>query len=190
MTLDDRPSDAQLARMKAEREAKGTSSIIVRAPSIVPGPNSLAHIATRPDPASRKTERKRSEQREHSAQSELFEWAWSADALARYPELESMYAVPNAGQRSKRAGYEMKREGLVKGHPDVCLPTPRRNPVPGPIRVFGSCMLEMKDLKGTLRHSQIKRIELLKRVGNFVDVALSCTAGQALLLYYLSLDRP
>src|SRR3954470_19122552 len=66
VSLDPHPSDAEILRRKAEKEARTAK------PAIVPGPNSLVHLATRTDSATPSKARKRAEQREHSEQALLF----------------------------------------------------------------------------------------------------------------------
>lgn len=42
-----------------------------------------------------------------------------------YPELDLIFHIVNEGKRSVRAGAELKRMGMKKGVPDICLPVPR-----------------------------------------------------------------
>lgn len=58
---------------------------------------------------------------EHQEQAALFRWA----EMSNIPELELMYAIPNGGQRNKVVAAKLKREGVKKGVPDVCLPVAR-----------------------------------------------------------------
>jgi hypothetical protein len=61
---------------------------------------------------------------EHQEQAALFGWA--TIMMQRHcPELELLFAVPNAGKRSRTAGHRLKREGLKPGVPDVWLPVAR-----------------------------------------------------------------
>lgn len=57
---------------------------------------------------------------ESEEQQLIFEWA----TIARlgYPELEMLFHVPNEGKRSPKTGARLKREGLKRGVPDLCLP--------------------------------------------------------------------
>ena len=61
---------------------------------------------------------------EHDAQAALIQWARYSEV--RYPELRLLFAVPNGGPRSRRAGAMLKAEGLRAGVPDLCLPVARR----------------------------------------------------------------
>lgn len=42
-----------------------------------------------------------------------------------YPELDLIFHIVNEGKRSKRTGAELKRMGMKKGIPDICLPVPK-----------------------------------------------------------------
>lgn len=67
--------------------------------------------------------KRRPVQREHFEQVELF--AWSRREVRRVPELNLLFAIPNAGKRTKSAGGKLKAEGMRAGVPDLCLPVPR-----------------------------------------------------------------
>ena len=94
---------------------------------------------------------------ESEEQRALFQWA--ALAAAKWPELRSMYHVPNEGLRSGRAGARLKLEGMRAGVPDVCLPVPRGG--------YGALYIELKRTKGgSLSENQRTWIESLKMLGN------------------------
>ena len=60
---------------------------------------------------------------EHQEQSALFEWR---ELMAvQIPELNLLFAVPNAGKRNPAEAQWMKSEGLRAVVPDVWLPVPR-----------------------------------------------------------------
>lgn len=40
-------------------------------------------------------------------------------------EYELIFHIPNEGKRTKKNGARLKREGLKKGIPDLCMPVPR-----------------------------------------------------------------
>lgn len=61
--------------------------------------------------------------REAEEQEALFEWAEYQSAA--YPELKLLYHVPNEGKRSVAYGAALKRQGVKKGVPDLCLPVAR-----------------------------------------------------------------
>lgn len=42
-----------------------------------------------------------------------------------HPELDLIFHIVNEGKRSVRTGAELKRMGMKKGVPDICLPVPK-----------------------------------------------------------------
>ena len=57
---------------------------------------------------------------ELAEQQTVLEWAqWQR---GKYPELDLLYHIPNEGKRSAANGAVLKRAGLKKGVPDLCLP--------------------------------------------------------------------
>jgi hypothetical protein len=71
-----------------------------------------------------RTHRKRPRQLEHCEQVELFKWR--ERNLDRLPDLEMMYAIPNAGAGGQRGqAGKMKAEGVMAGVPDINLDVPR-----------------------------------------------------------------
>jgi hypothetical protein len=75
---------------------------------------------------------------EHREQTMLFDWA--AWAVGQYPELELMYASPNGGHRIPAVAVKLKREGVKRGVPDICLPVARRG--------YHGLYIELKRLRG------------------------------------------
>lgn len=51
--------------------------------------------------------------------------AWCEYQKNIYPELDLIFHIVNEGKRSKRTGAELKRMGMKKGVPDICLPVPK-----------------------------------------------------------------
>lgn len=119
-------------------------------------------------------DRKKPASNEHEAQADLFEWAFYKKH--EYPELEALYAIPNAGKRNRKydpvrkkwysiEGARLKQEGMKKGMPDVCLPV-RRGP-------YGALYIEMKDAGKKPDKDQVACHELLTRLENRVVVCYS-----------------
>jgi hypothetical protein len=119
---------------------------------------------------------------ESDEQQALIQWAASQENI--YPELKLLYAVPNQGGSGKQAiirGQRMKREGMRKGIPDLCLPISRGN--------FLTLYIEMKHGKGRLSPEQTQWISLLSSVGHNCQVCRSFEEAMNTLINYLNLDK-
>lgn len=97
------------------------------------------------------------------------------------PELSAIYSIPNEGKRSGYEGAKMKRMGLRKGIPDLCLP------VRSSCGSYGSLYLEMKTPSGKVREEQKRMIKLLRWCGNRVEVARSADFAMDLILEHLGI---
>jgi len=120
---------------------------------------------------------------EHDEQVAVIQWAESQIHI--YPELQLLYAIPNQGGAGRSAilrGQKMRREGMRKGLPDLCLPISRGN--------FLTLYIEMKDTagKGRLSPDQTRWISLLSSVGHNVQVCHGFEEAMNTLLNYLNLD--
>ena len=125
---------------------------------------------------------------EHDHQKALFNRC--KQELARYPELEWLYAIPNqgtGGSQSIRRGKIMKAEGLKKGVPDVCLPVPRliKSAFGDDFILYGSLRIEMKIKGNSPTPEQKKWIAGLRRMQNKVEICYDYREAWAHLLIYL-----
>ena len=199
MSLDPHPSDAELLRRKAEREARGESQTIVirKTPNVgksgepltvigyrgtvALGPNSPLHGAPR---------RKRSQMNdeEHQEQRAFMAWCREPAQLAAHPELWLFYAIPNftiaigPEHVRKAIGQRANDEGRRKGMLDTHLPVARGT--------WHSLYVEFKAQGGTPSKDQREWIDRLRAAGNRVEVLFTADAAKAIALQYLSLRRP
>jgi hypothetical protein len=107
---------------------------------------------------------------------------WAADNEKLYPELCTLYAIPNAGKRSSYSGARLRESGLRAGVPDLCLPVPRGG--------FGSLYIELK--KGdTSRVSLSQKIWVnrLRAHGSYAVVCRSYQDAIKTLELYLNWKR-
>lgn len=112
---------------------------------------------------------------EHTQQALLIQWA---DLVVnQYPELKLLFAIPNGGARSARAGAMLKREGVKAGVPDLCLPVARR--------IWHALYLELKAGDGRLSDKQKQWVEDLHNQGNCVAVAYSFDEAKGIIIDYL-----
>ena len=105
----------------------------------------------------------------------LFEWAQLNKG--RFPEIETMYHIPNEGKRSQRLGAELKSMGLRKGFPDVCLPVPRRE--------SGALYIELKAKNGKVSEDQKLWLKRLNNAGNCSVVCYGWEAAAKVIEDYL-----
>lgn len=116
---------------------------------------------------------------EHLHQVALFNWAGLMIKIGKHPDLACMYAVPNAGKRTRRQGARMKAEGLKAGVPDVALPVPRGG--------FHGMYIEMKIGKNTLEPNQREWFQWLAGQGFYCVVCWGWEQAQKEIERYLAL---
>ena len=98
----------------------------------------------------------------------------------RIPSLILLYAVPNGGMAGgKLMGARRKREGQLRGMPDLCWPVARGR--------YHALYLEAKRPKGKARAEQLQLHALLEAEGNCVMVFDSVQRGLDIVLDYDSL---
>ncbi|MBI9113286.1 VRR-NUC domain-containing protein [Maridesulfovibrio ferrireducens] len=115
---------------------------------------------------------------EHDEQVLLFQWAKLHER--KWPELECLYAVPNAGKRSIRAAAYMKAEGLKSGVPDVFLPVSSGG--------YIGLVIEMKVGSNKPTENQNKWMERLQSQGHHVVVCYSFEDAKVVIEWYLRLE--
>lgn len=109
-------------------------------------------------------------------QERLFQWAEGMSVV--HPELISMYHIPNEGKRKRSTGARLKRMGLRKGVPDICLPVARCG--------CHALYIEMKRLKdGRPTQDQLDWIELLTKQGNMAVICKGWEVAAELIESYL-----
>ena len=134
---------------------------------------------------------------EHHEQKAVFDWAFGnltkfytgvkgkykwdrpyIGACIKYPELLTMYPVPNAAKRGPAVAMYMKSEGLRSGVPDICLPIKKGN--------WNSLYVEMKTSKGRLSKEQEWWHKKLMEHNNLVLVERSANEAIKKIEAYLN----
>lgn len=146
-------------------------------PMIEPGPDNLLDLARRQIRADV----------EHEQQVALFLWADQASTIARYPEIEGLYAVPNFSIRlngklahiAKRQNERLRKEGKRPGMWDVCLPAGHGG--------WLSLRIEMKTERGALSAEQKIWERRLSMLGNKCEVHRSWESARDAIVAYLAL---
>lgn len=59
---------------------------------------------------------------EHVEQRALIKWVRTHERIE--PRLKLLFAIPNGERREPRVAARLRREGVVPGVPDLCLPIP------------------------------------------------------------------
>lgn len=95
---------------------------------------------------------KRSEETE---QMTLIDWCNINTCI--YQELKLIYHIPNGGKRGKSEAARLKRAGVKRGVPDLCLPVPRSR--------FHGLYIEMKYGNGRTSKEQKEWIKELSGQG-------------------------
>jgi len=124
---------------------------------------------------------------EHAEQSLLFEWAVIIQDT--YPELKYLHAIPSGaklpyhhdsnGKRVSIQGARLKREGLKRGIPDICLPVPRGN--------WHGLYIELKRSNGgRLTPEQLDCIIFLNGQGYFACICNGFENAKAVIEWYIN----
>ena len=93
---------------------------------------------------------------EEIEQEHVFLWA-SMEERA-YPELAMLYAIPNGGKRAIKTAVALKKQGVKRGVPDICLPVARGG--------YHGLYIELKRQKGgTVSETQKEWIAALNTQG-------------------------
>lgn len=104
--------------------------------------------------------------------------SWAKVNEGQYPELKLLYHIPNEGKRSGREGARMKRLGLRRGVPDLCLPVARGK--------YHGLYIELKAQDGRASQEQNEFIADLILQGYFARICYGADEATELIKLYLS----
>lgn len=93
------------------------------------------------------------------------------------PECKFMFAVPNGGSRNKIEAYNLKRQGLKPGVPDIMLPVAKCN--------YHGLFIELKYGKNKTTDNQVKYIDYLNKNGYLAVVCYGCDQAFDTIKKYL-----
>lgn len=116
--------------------------------------------------------------RETDIQKAVIKWTQQAAVRRRFPDLKMMYHIPNERLCSGRQGMELKRMGVKKGVPDLCLPVPSNG--------FHGLFVELKTKTGKPSDEQIWWISELQSRGYMTAICYSYEEAINTLISYLS----
>lgn len=121
----------------------------------------------------------RRENREEAEQEALFQWVEYQSSV--HPELKLLYHIPNEGKRSAAAGAALKKAGLRKGVPDLCLPVARG--------IYHGLYIELKAGKNQPTVSQLEWLEALERQGYKAVWCVGWEKAKEVILDYLKQNK-
>lgn len=92
-----------------------------------------------------------------------------------------IYHITNEGKRSKYTGGTLKRMGLRKGFPDLCVPVPKGR--------FHGFYIEMKVDNNKPSNDQMKWLKILKNNGYATAICYSADEAIKLIEKYMKLRK-
>ena len=116
---------------------------------------------------------------EHQEQCTVIDWCkWNSK---KYPELKTIYAIPNGGNRHIATAVKLKKEGVRAGVSDLHLPVPKGK--------YHGLWIEMKTIKGRLQKSQKEWLKLMDQYGHKTAVCYGADEAIKVLTEYLELEE-
>lgn len=105
-------------------------------------------------------------------------YRWINFMIPKFPELENLYHIPNEGKRSDSEGARLKREGLIPGMPDLCLPSAHGG--------YHALYIEMKRTQSArVTKEQSERIMKLTLLGNYAVICYGWEEAQKVIEWYI-----
>jgi VRR-NUC domain len=118
---------------------------------------------------------------EHEEQVALIEWVQIC-GLIYDSRLESLYAIPNGGNRHIGVARKLKAEGVKSGVPDLCLPVASKG--------YHGLYIEMKRMKGSSTSFEQKEfMQQLDAQGYLAVVCKGWVKAAETLIDYLQLPN-
>ena len=108
---------------------------------------------------------------------------WVAYHKNRYPYLDSIYHIPNGGQRHRAVAAKLKAEGTKAGMPDYHLPVSQGDKL--------GLWIELKAEGGRATATQKEVHQELRELGHDVRVCVGWQAcADAVMDYYQEITTP
>lgn len=123
--------------------------------------------------------KKSNKQLEKLEQVKVFDW--KRENEKQYPELRLLHSIPNGTYCHIYTATIIKRMGILKGMPDICLPI---NPIS---ETYNALYLEMKYGKNKPSKHQKLIKKMLEEAGNKVVICYSSEAAINEIKNYLSI---
>ncbi len=116
-------------------------------------------------------------QHEAMEQEKLFRWAFYMSA--KYPDLAFLHHIPNGGSRNKIEAFNLKKQGVKAGVPDVCLPVPSGE--------YHGLYIEMKYDRNKPTENQCKWLAFLSSKRYAVKVCYDWQSAAESICRYLNI---
>lgn len=104
---------------------------------------------------------------------------WCNINICKYPELKLIYHIPNGGKRNKLEAARLKRGGVKKGVPDLCLPVSKGT--------YHGLYIEMKFGNGRTSKEQKEWILNLNHQGYKAVVCNGFEEAKDTIINYMSI---
>ena len=116
---------------------------------------------------------------EQFEQSQLIAWTMLPEIRQEHPDLKLLYHVPNERKCTPQQGAALKRMGVKKGVPDLCLPVARHGQ--------HGLYIEMKSTAKTARVAPEQEwwVEKLLAQGYAVAICRGWEAAKKVILEYM-----
>jgi len=116
---------------------------------------------------------------ENQHQALVVKWSQQAAIRSKWPELKLLFHIPNERICSVQQGANLKRMGVKRGVPDLCMPVARG--------AYHGLFIEMKTESGTATSDQKWWGDQLKEQGYMWAVCKGWESAVKLLEIYLNL---
>jgi len=116
---------------------------------------------------------------ENQHQALVVKWSQQAAIRSKWPELKLLFHIPNERICSVQQGANLKRMGVKRGVPDLCMPVARG--------AYHGLFIEMKTESGTATSDQKWWGDQLKAQGYMWAVCKGWESAVKLLEIYLNL---
>jgi len=116
---------------------------------------------------------------ENQHQALVVKWSQQEAIRSKWPELKLLFHIPNERICSVQQGANLKRMGVKRGVPDLCLPVARG--------AYHGLFIEMKTESGTATSDQKWWGDQLKEQGYMWAVCKGWESAVKLLEIYLNL---
>lgn len=114
---------------------------------------------------------------QHEAKEQELLFRWAELQKCKYPALRLLHAIPNGGSRHKIEAFNLKKQGLKSGVPDICLPSPNGK--------YNGLYIELKYGKNKASEEQLWWLDALRDEGYHAKICYGWEDAKNTILEYL-----